>query len=54
MKVTITKQQILKFDRKFNRNEELKNTTGWSATHKTHKSVKNYSRKNKHKSLQDE
>jgi hypothetical protein len=48
----ITKEQILKFDRKFNREEELKNSNGWTAKHKVHNSIKNYSRKNKHKLLE--
>jgi hypothetical protein len=45
----ITKEQILKFDRNFNRKEELKNATGWVAVKKTHPSKKTYNRKNKHK-----
>jgi hypothetical protein len=45
----ITTEQIRKFDRKFNREEELKNSTGWKAINRTHKSKKTYTRKKKHK-----
>ena len=45
----ISKEQIRKMDRKFNRNEELKDSTGWTSKHSVHKSKKNYSRKKKHK-----
>lgn len=48
----ITKEQIRKFDRKASREIELMDSTGWTATHKVHKSVKNYSRKKKHKNLE--
>ena len=46
---TITKEQIRKNDKKISRELELENQTGWTATHKVHKSKKNYTRKNKHK-----
>lgn len=48
----ITKEQLQKIDRKISRELELKDSTGWTAIHKVHKSVKNYSRKKKHKYLQ--
>lgn len=45
----ITKAQILKFDRKFNRDEELRDSTGWVCKHKVHRSKKIYNRKNQPK-----
>lgn len=51
-KLTITKEQLRKFDRKANREIELTDATGWTAVHKTHKSKKTYTRKNKHKGLE--
>ena len=44
----ITKDQILKWDRKFNREEELSKSEGWVAKHKVHRSNKTYNRKLKH------
>lgn len=44
---TLTKEQLLKSDRKARREAELGN--GWVGTHKVHKSKKTYSRKPKHK-----
>ena len=41
-----------KVDRKISREEELKDSTGWTTIHKVHKSKKNYSRKKKHKYLE--
>ena len=51
-KLVITKEQLRKFDRNFNRMEEIKDATGWKAVHKTHPSKKTYNRKNKHKGLE--
>jgi hypothetical protein len=48
----ITKEQYIKNERKISREIELENSKGWTAKHKVHKSMKNYSRKNKHKSLE--
>ena len=45
----VTKKQLYTAMRKENRENELKENGGWTATHKVHKSEKNYSRKNKHK-----
>jgi len=45
----IDKEQILKFDRKFNRDEELRGSTGWVCKHKVHPSKKSYNRKNQSK-----
>lgn len=42
-------QLYIKANRKGSRQAELENSTGWTAKHKVHKSVKNYSRNNKHK-----
>ena len=39
----------IKANRKGSRDAELENQTGWHGSHKIHKSVKNYSRKIKHK-----
>jgi len=44
----ISKEQIHKFDRKINRDEELKDSGGWVAKHKVHRSKKTYTRKLKH------
>jgi hypothetical protein len=49
---TYTKEQQRINNRKISREIELENKTGWTAIHKTHKSKKNYSRKNKHKSFE--
>lgn len=51
-KITIgkfTKEDSLKACRKAGREMELTNSTGWVSTHKAHKSVKDYTRKPKHK-----
>ena len=45
----LTKKQILKFNCKARREEELENSNGWTSTHKIHKSKKHYTRKLKHK-----
>jgi hypothetical protein len=42
-------EHILKSNRKISREISLENSTGWVSTHSIHKSVKNYSRKSKHK-----
>lgn len=52
-----TKNNIFKFTIKdtikankiASREISLENSTGWSSTHKIHKSIKSYSRKPKHK-----
>jgi len=41
----------IKANRKGSRDAELENNTGWNEIDKTHKSVKNYTRKIKHKNL---
>jgi hypothetical protein len=41
----VTKKQIHKWDRKFNRDEELSMSEGWVAKHKVHHSKKTYNRK---------
>jgi hypothetical protein len=46
---TITKQQQYVANRKASREQELELNGGWTAKHKVHKSMKNYSRKDKHK-----
>ena len=48
---TYAKEQQRISNRKISREIELENKSGWTAIHKTHKSKKNYSRKKKHKSL---
>jgi hypothetical protein len=40
---------VIKATRKGSRDAELEVSTGWSAKHKVHKSVKTYSRKDKYK-----
>lgn len=45
----ITKDQIIKMNRKVSRDESLIDGNGWTATHKVHRSKKTYSRKEKHK-----
>lgn len=45
----ITKQQLLKNQKRINREIELEQNGHWTATHKVHKSDKTYSRKKKHK-----
>lgn len=44
-----TKEDSLKASRKASREVSLENSTGWVSTHKAHKSVKDYTRKTKHK-----
>lgn len=44
-----TKEDNLKASRKASREMELQNSTGWISKHKIHKSVKDYTRKLKHK-----
>lgn len=44
-----TKKDSLKASRKASREIELQNATGWISKHKVHKSVKDYTRKLKHK-----
>lgn len=46
---TFTKEDSMRADRKASREIELQNSTGWVATHKVHKSAKDYTRKPKHK-----
>ncbi len=45
----ITKDQIIKARKATSREIELENSIGWSATHKVHKSLKDYNRKPKHR-----
>jgi hypothetical protein len=45
----ITKEQIIKSRKKASREIEVQNSIGWTATHKVHKTVKNYTRKPKYK-----
>ena len=45
----ITIEQQIKAIKKANREAELEQSPGWTATNKVHKSDKTYSRKNKHK-----
>ena len=44
-----TKKDAIKASRMASREMELENSTGWVAVHKAHKSVKDYTRKPKHK-----
>lgn len=44
-----TKEDSMKANRKASREIELQNSTGWVCKHKVHKSVKDYTRKPKHK-----
>ncbi len=46
---TFTKLDSLNASKKASREMELENSTGWVAKHKVHKSVKDYTRKTKHK-----
>lgn len=48
---TFTQSDNIKANRKASREISLENSTGWSSTHKVHKSCKSYSRKTKHKRL---
>lgn len=45
----ITFEHIMKANKKASRDMNLENSTGWVATHKSHKSEKDYTRKPKHK-----
>lgn len=47
-----TTEDTIKAFKKASREIELENATGWTAKHKVHKSVKDYSRKTKHKNLE--
>ncbi len=51
---TLRIDQILKIERKTSREMDLVNATGWTAIHKVHKSVKEYTRKDKHKKRWDD
>jgi hypothetical protein len=51
---TLEIDQIIKIERKASREIELMNATGWTATHKVHKSSKEYTRKDKHKKRWDD
>ena len=44
-----TKKDAIKASRMASREMELENSTGWVAVRKAHKSVKDYTRKPKHK-----
>ena len=44
-----TKEDAMKANRKASREMSLENSTGWVSTHKAHKSIKDYTRKPKHK-----
>jgi hypothetical protein len=43
----IDKERLRKIDRKISREIELENSNGWTSKLKPHKSIKDYSRKNK-------
>lgn len=45
----ITRDQLLKSERKISREIELESSTGWTCMHKTHKSKKTYTRNPKYK-----
>jgi hypothetical protein len=45
----ISVEQLRNADKKASREIELENSTGWTAKHKVHKSMKEYSRNEKHK-----
>ena len=45
----ITKGQIIKSRKKASRDMEVQNSIGWTATHKVHKTLKDYTRKPKYK-----
>jgi len=47
----MTTTDYIKANRKGSRDAELESEQGWKAKHKVHKSVKNYSRKIKHKNV---
>lgn len=44
-----TYDAYIKANRKGSRDAELMNSTGWSSTHKVHKSKETYNRKSKYK-----
>jgi hypothetical protein len=44
-----TKEDAMKANKKASREMSLENSTGWVSTHKAHKSIKDYTRKPKHK-----
>lgn len=41
-------KDVIKANRRAGREIDLANSTGWTSVHKTHKSIKNYTRKDKH------
>ena len=45
----MTQSDYIKANRKGSRQAELENSTGFTSMHKVHKSIKNYSRKIKHR-----
>jgi len=45
----ITKAQMIKSQKRTSREIELENSVGWTATHKIHKTMKDYQRKPKYK-----
>ena len=45
----VTKSDIMKANKKASREMNLDNATGWNSVSKSHKSVKDYTRKPKHK-----
>ena len=47
----MTKLDYIKANRKGSRDAELENAHGWTSKHKIHLSIKNYSRKTKHKNV---
>ena len=49
----VTKEDTLKAWRSASRDMELENSTGWTCKHKVHRSAKDYTRKAKHKNLQE-
>jgi len=49
----ITKEQIIKSRKKASREMEIEANAGWVATHKVHKSQKDYNRKPKHRNRTD-
>ncbi len=45
----ITKEQIINGRKRESRKIEIENSIGWTATHKVHKTEKDYNRKSKYK-----
>lgn len=45
----ITREHLMKANKKASREMNLENSTGWVAVHKSHKSDKDYNRNPKHK-----